>query len=93
MKKINSSIIQVDFMEIKDDKNGTVTDMTKIVYTVDRENTDRHVGPALLECYRQGNLLNKLKPYVMQKSVIEIEERMTKKGSNYVVTKVNDVSI
>ena len=49
MKKINSHILNASLSEIKNDKTGEITEMTKIVYTIERENTDKLIGPAMLE--------------------------------------------
>lgn len=90
MKKINSHILNASLSEIKNEKTGEITEMTKIVYTIERENTNKLIGPAMLECYKVGNYLETLSKYVMKPVQIDLEERPVKNGCKYVITKVNN---
>lgn len=85
MEKIKSRIISCDLTEIKDKNTGEVTFMTKIVYTYDRSENDKQLGPNILFCYRPGNLISKLKPYINTKDLIdiEIEEKLDMKTSTF----------
>ncbi len=90
MKRIQSHIISASLSEIKNDKTGEITEMTKIIYTMERENTDRLVGPAMLECYKVGNYLESIAKYIMKPIQVDLEERPVKNGCKYVITKINN---
>lgn len=93
MKKMQSTIINASLSSITNEKTGEVSSMTKITYTVKREDTDIMVGPAILECYKIGNFLEKIKGNIMKLVEIELDEKPTKNGVKYVITKVNNVQL
>ena len=84
MKRIQSHIISASLSEIKNDKTGEITEMTKIIYTMERENT------AMLECYKVGNYLESIAKYIMKPIQVDLEERPVKNGCKYVITKINN---
>lgn len=98
--KVKSNILFADLNEFTDDKTGVVTEMTKIVYTVERENTDKAVGVAMLEAYKPGNFLKELEPFTCATNVngrlarllvdLEIDKQYTKNGEKYILKKIND---
>lgn len=90
MKKLQSTIINANLSKLVNEKTGEFIDMTKIIYTVSRENTDSFVGPAMLECYRVGNYIEKIKPYVMKPVELELDEKPLKNGVKYVISKINN---
>ena len=93
MKKIQSTIINASLSQITNESTGVVSDMTKITYTIKREDTDVLLGPAMLECYKIGNYIDKLKGNIMKPVEIELEEKPTKNGVKYVITKVNNIQL
>lgn len=95
MKNINAELLSLDLMSIKNEDTGEVTQMTKILYRIDSEDTDVHVGPAILECYKVGNYLEKLKQFCKIGKIVhlDIDTRPTKNGAKYVLTKVETVDL
>lgn len=93
MKKIETTIIRADLSQIVNEKTGEVKDMTKFLYTVDMENTENSEGPALLECYKIGNYIPKIKGKTMKKCIAEIEERPIKNGSKYIIKKIDNMEL
>ncbi len=101
MKKIKGNIIYAELSKMTNEKTGEVKDMTKILYTMEIENTDKHVGNATMECYRMGDYLKKLEPFTQLTNLngkmvlpvveLEIEERPIKNGAKFVISKVNDI--
>lgn len=95
MKKIKSTIVNVQLSSINDEKTGEVKPMTKITYTLDREDTENLLGPALLDCYKLGNYMEKLNRFTKKTNenfkVVEIElkEKPTKNGCKYVIESIN----
>lgn len=97
MEKIKSRIISCDLSNFKNQKTGEITYMTKIVYTYPRENTETEIGSNILTCYRPGNLISKIKPYVDTKDLIDIEidEKLDTKTSTFkkVLKKINFIEL
>lgn len=97
MEKVNSRIINADVTEFKNAKTGEVTTMTKIIYTYPRENSDTYLGPNIVTCYRPGNILSKIKPYVdnNDRCVLELEERLDNKTNQFkkVIKKINNTEV
>lgn len=93
MEKIKSRIISCELSEFKNQKTGEVTYMTKIVYTYPRTNTENEIGSNILTCYRPGNLISKIKPYIDTKDLldVEIDEKLDAKTSTFkkVLKKIN----
>jgi hypothetical protein len=87
------TIIYAQRTNITNEKTGVVTELTKIVYAVKMNNNENIVGNAVLENYKVGNLLEKIKPFVMKNVNAVIEEKATKNGSKYVIQKLNNVEI
>jgi predicted RNase H-related nuclease YkuK (DUF458 family) len=83
----------MDVTKIKNEKNGEVRDMTKMIYAIPMSGTDNSVGPALLECYKVGNFIEKLKNKIMIKTSAEIEERPTNNGCKFVIKKIDNVEL
>ncbi len=94
MKQVRITIINASVNKVKDKKTGQYTgSLTKIVYAVERTNTENLVGNAILTCYKQGNLLKTLTPYVMKLSNAEIREDFTDNGSKWAIMKLNNVEL
>lgn len=96
MKKISSSIVQANLINITDSKTGVVTEMTRILYTVDRDDTDKTVGPATLESYKVGNHLSKIeKKTIKYKPRVEllIDELPTKNGVKFKLQAIDGVEL
>lgn len=97
MEKIKSRIISCDLQEFKNQKTGEVTQMTKIVYTYPRTNSETEIGSNVLICYRPGNLISKIKPYIDTKDLIdvEIDEKLDMKTSTFkkVLKKINFIEL
>lgn len=92
MKKINSTIINVEKIDSVN-KNGEALQFTKVLYTIDREATEREIGPAILECYIPRHCLDKFKNYLMKPIQIELAEKTQKNGMKYIISKINNESI
>ena len=98
--ELNSNILYAELNEFTNSETGEITQMTKICYTVEREGTDRAVGPATLEAYKPGNFLKELEPYTAVVNLngrparvlvdLVLDEQFTKNGKKYVVKKIND---
>lgn len=93
MKNALITIINGEITYFKDNNGEYSKEMTKINYAINMANTDRNIGPAILNCYRQGNLFDKIKPYIMKSVQATIEERPTDNGSKYVITKIDNKEI
>lgn len=93
MKKIQTIILGASLSNITNEKTGEVKPLTKIMYTVDRDNTEKLIGPALLECYKIGNHMDKISKYIMRSVTIEIDEIPTKNGSKYSITKIDNIEL
>lgn len=97
---LKSNILYAELNEFTDNTTGVVTQMTKIVYTIEREATEKAVGCAILEAYKPGNFLKELERYTLPSKLmgketrelvnLEIDKQYTKNGEKYVVKKVND---
>ena len=97
---MNGCILYADLMNMTNKDTGEVTQMTKIVYTVDLEDTDKHVGVGMLECYLPGNKLNVLNQFTkrielqgkqyMQVCSLEFETRLIKNGQKLYIKKINN---
>jgi len=98
--KIKGNILYAELNEFTNQETGVVTEMTKICYTSEREDTDNFVGCAILEAYKPGNYLEELSVYMktfnqngqLVKKLVEIDvkEQYTKNGVKFVVDKIND---
>lgn len=93
MKKINSMIINAEINNIKNQKTGEVKQYTKVVYTIERENTTERKGPAILECWIPKNCVDSLTQYLMKPTQMELEERFEKNGYRLVISKINNNAI
>lgn len=97
MEKIHGRIVNAEVSNFKNNKTGEITVMTKITYTYPREVSDEVLGPNILTCYRPGNVLSKIKPYVDTKdmSVIEIDERFDSQKNVFkkVIKKINNIEV
>lgn len=95
MKKIKSTILNVSLSNLKDDNTGEVKPMTRITYTLDREDSEYLLGPAVMDCYKLGNYIETLKRYTKKANEnfkvveIELEEKPTKNGCKYVIKSIN----
>ena len=93
MKNAEIRIIRAELEHWPNKTTGEVKDMTKILYAIKMADSDNVVGQSVLKCYKQGNLLEILKPLVLVKSMATIEERPTENGSKYVLTQLNGKNI
>lgn len=94
MRKLKSSIIQCNLVNVKNDTTGEVTEMTRILYTMDREDTEKVVGPATVECYKVGNFVKKIEKLTIKyapRVELEIEEKPLKNGVKFVINSINGV--
>jgi len=87
------TIIYAQRTNITDEKTGVVTELTKIVYATKMSSNDNIVGCAVLENYKVGNHLEKIKSFIMKNVTAVIEEKATKNGSKYVIQKINNVEL
>ena len=91
-RKVKDALITVINCELVYFKNSATgnydKEMTKINYAINMSNTDRTIGPSILSCYKQGNLLKDIEPYVMKATRSTIEELPTENGSKYVISKL-----
>lgn len=100
---MNGCILYADLMNMTNQTTGEVTQMTKVVYTVDIENTDKHIGNGLLECYLQGNKLKVLEQFTRAVEIqgkkyrqiypLEFETRLIKNGQKLYIKKINSIEI
>lgn len=98
--KLKSNILYSELSNFTNEKTGEVVEMTKIVYTAEREPSENAVGVAILEAYKPGNYLKELEPYTLPVNAngklvkmlvdLEIDKQYTKNGEKYVVKKIND---
>ena len=98
--RVKSNILYAELNEFTNKDTGEVTEMTKIVYTIERESSDSAVGPAILEAYKPGNFLKELEPFTAVVNAngrparllveLELTEQYLKNGKKYVVKKIND---
>lgn len=94
MKQAMITLINGELVNFKNSATGAYDkEMTKLNYAINMANTDKTVGYAILSCYKQGNLLKKIEPYIMKQVSAAIEERPTENGSKYVITKVNNIEL
>lgn len=93
MKDALITIINSELTLFKDSEGKFTREMTKINYAINMARTDRNVGPAILSCYKSGNLLKKIEPYCLKATKAQIEERPTENGSRYVISKLNDIEL
>ena len=93
MKQARITIINASVSSIKDKRTNTTNELTKICYSVERTNTDKMIGQAILTCYRQGNLLKKLEPYTMKSTMAHIREDFLENGNKWVLVKVDNVEL
>lgn len=93
MKNANIMIINAQLTKFNNNTTGEITEMTKVTYAIPMSHTENFVGNAVLECYKRGNSLKQIEEYIMQKVSATIEERPTKNGSKYVLTKINNKEI
>ncbi len=100
---MNGCILYADLMNMTNQTTGEVSQMTKVVYTVDIENTDKHSGVGMLECYLQGNKLKILEQFTKQVEIsgkkylqvypLVFETRFIKNGQKLYIKKINNVDI
>lgn len=98
--KIKSNILYAELNQFADKDSGVVNEMTKIVYTVEREASEKAVGCITMETYKPGNYLKELEPFTsllnqngrMVRPLVEldIEEQFIKNGKKFVVKSIND---
>lgn len=74
-------------------KDNSKSEMTKIYYCVELSQTDNVVGYSILECYKSGNVLEKLKPYILRQVVADIKETGTSNGTKWSITKIDNKDI
>lgn len=92
-RKVKSILINANLVDITNEKTGEVSHLTKFTYAVSKSNNDYSVGGALLECYRSGNLLEKVNARTMKECILEIEEKPTKNGSKYILRKIDNLEL
>lgn len=89
MKKINSYILGCDYSSFPDSKTGEVVEFTKISYTVNRENTEKQIGPKIMTCTKRGDYRKIVENNVMKNVPLEIEEIPTDNGCKYSIQSIN----
>lgn len=97
---IKGNLLYAELNSFTDKETGVVTEMTKICYTAELEDSDNHVGCAVLEAYKPGNYLEELSPYtkpinsngqLVKRFVdIDVREQYQKNGVKYIVERIND---
>lgn len=100
---MNGCILYADLVNMTNKDTGVVSQMTKIVYTVDIENTDKHCGVGMLECYLSGNKLKTIEQFTKQNEIsgkrylqvypIAFETRLIKNGQKLYIKKINNIEI
>ena len=93
MKDALITIINSDLVYFKDNEGKYTKEMTKINYAINMARNDKVVGPAVLHCYKSGNVLKKIEPYCLKAVKAQIEERPTENGSRYVISKINEIEL
>lgn len=95
MKNIIAEILTADKTNMTNEKTGEITTMTKIMYRIETADTEIHTGPAIFECYKVGDFVEKLKPFCKIGKVchVDIDQRPTKNGSKFVLTKIENIEL
>lgn len=91
MEKVNSRIISANSYSITNDKTGVINDMTKIYYLVDIDNDDNNLGKAVFLCYRQGNLISRLKDKINKDVVLGLAKvpNTNQNGFKYIIKTID----
>lgn len=92
-RKIKSNIISANLTNIKNEQTGEVTQLTRIQYLIDREDTDILLGSSLLESYKVGNFISKLKGKTNTPVMLEVDEVPTKNGIKFKLASVDGVKL
>lgn len=90
MKKINSYILGCEYSSFADKKTGEVVDFTKISYTVNREETEKMVGPKIMQCSKRGDYRKLVSQNVMKNVPLEIDEIPNDNGVKYSIKSINN---
>lgn len=95
---VKGNILYAELNSFTDKETGVVTEMTKICYTTEVDDSKNFVGCAVLEAYKPGNYLEELSAYT--KSIlhngqtfkplvdIELKEQYIKNGVKFVVERI-----
>lgn len=97
---VKGNILYAELNSFTDKETGVVTEMTKICYTTEVEDSKNFVGCAVLEAYKPGNYIEELsiytKPVVHNgqafKTLVDIDlkEQYIKNGVKFVVERINN---
>lgn len=86
-------ILNADLMNFKNDNTGEISDMTRINYCIDCDSSDEHVGPAILQCFKRGNVIETIKPFCKREVTAEISVVPQKNGFKYILSSINGKSL
>ena len=90
MKEVRITIIRAELMNFYNKDTKEKREMTKITYCVKLSTTDKVVGNSILECFKQGNVLNKVQPYIMKEVLAHITETGTSNGTKWSISKIDN---
>lgn len=94
MKNSKIMIINAELVYFKNRTTGKYdNEFTKINYSIPMSKNENLVGNALLVCFKQGNILEKLKNLCGKESIANIEEQPTENGSKYVIRSINGIDL
>ena len=93
MKKIYSYVLGCEYTNFPDSKTGEMIEFTKISYTVNRENTDKTIGPKIMVCTKRGDYRKIVENNVMKNVQIDIEEIPTDNGCKYSIQSINNQTL
>lgn len=88
--KVQGFLINMNSIEITNEKTGEITKLTKIEYAIQAPTTDYFKGGAIMTAYSNGNSFSTLEKYLFSKVTLEIEQRPTNNGVKFYILSVND---
>lgn len=92
-EKARVFLLNAELQEFKDD-NGKDVVMTKIQYCSDAEESENYIGFGITKkCFRRGNKLKDLKPFIKKYSTVEFKNVETENGYKQTIVKVENQEI
>lgn len=90
MKQVRITIIRGELVNFYNKSTKESKEMTKITYCVELSNTDKVVGHSVFECFKQGNCLKTILPYVMKETMAHINEFATGNGTKWSIARIDN---
>lgn len=92
-KKFNCYFINATLSTIKNENSGEVVYLTRFTFAIPKDNSTYSVGGAILELYKQGDYIDKVKDKTLKNVSILVDEKLTKNGTKFSLTSIDNLEL